>query len=605
MRHAGVDVGTTLAGRFRITGLLGRGGMAYAYSAIDLKHDRPAAVKVMQTKLTRTEEFHKRFEREARLADHAYHPHILPIWEAGEDQGVFYIATPLADVDLGALIEANPGGIEARRATRIISQIAHALDHANSRGVIHRDVKPENILILENQAEGDHAYLADFGIAKDTAATEGLTGNRMVPMSPSTAAPEQIEGERPLTARADQYALTVTFYEALCGQLPYRADDTRDLLVAHLFQDPRPISTVNPKLPIAVNNVMAKGLAKDPANRYATSQEMAAAARVALGLEADPLATVIELETEAEVDPRKTILDPGDRTAEQQQPPAPPPPPAAPSPPSPAPSPPPPPEPPPPPAPHDEHDRDPAGPPWWRTTPAVIGAMVAVAAVGAALALALAGTGGDDHRATSNRAAVAEPTTSTTASTTTDTTTGGSTGADPSSDPHHGLPAPSSGRYRQSDMTRLWSFIPYDRCNAIRWSAAVDRTALGTEPAGATAAIKCALNAGNDLTAYYLLFATDKRLGSAFRAYITGGAFGHHYDTAERSCGGRKPGVAEWKHSGRPQGHLDCIATVLQGGGHDYAVVWTAPAINVLSLLQDSSSLRTTYRHWHDSGPAL
>jgi hypothetical protein len=616
-RHPREDVGTTLAGRFQITGVLGEGGMAVAYRAVDLKHDRPAAVKVLQADETRSEEFRKRFEREAKLADHAFHPHILPIWDSGDADGVFYIAMPLADYDLRAVIEQNPHGIEPRRAMRIIAQIGYALDFAHERHIVHRDVKPENILVIEQQTAGEYAYLADFGIAKDVASDEKLTGTRFVPMSPSTAAPEQITGEGTLDGRIDQYALACTLYHALCGRPPFVADSTRDMLVAHLFQDAPPASTVNAALPIAINNVLARGMAKAPEDRFESCQELVTHARSALGVDLDELPETPPRDVAVEEDPNKTFLDPGRlaaagaagaRTAVEDMPP---------------------------PLPPDfgrtvvedipapdpnatrhvgEHDRDGDGEPvaWYRRTPVVVGALVAVAVIGVVVALA-AGGGGKSKaatdRASAGPAAVSPATTTTTTppTTTGSTTTAppGSTTPDPGSQPHDGLPAPSSGRYRQADMTELWKHIPYDRCSPIRWSGGADVTAIGTEPPGATAAIKCGLSAGHDLTAYYLMFNTDNRMNSAFRSYINGGAFGHTYDVRERSCGGRRAGTAEWGNGGHAQGHVDCVATALQGGGFDYGVVWTAPAINVLSLLQDSSSMRTTYRHRRASGPLL
>ena len=298
MRHPGVDVGTTLAGRFKIIGYVGGGGMAFVYRAVDLKHDRPAAVKVLQTRQTRTEEFRRRFEREANLAERGAHPHILPIWDAGEDHGVFYIAMPLADHDLGAMIESHPQGIDPRRAIRIVTQIAHALDFAHARGIIHRDVKPENIVVLEGQAVGDYAYLTDFGIAKDVGSDEQLTGTHL-PMSPSTAAPEQIAGKGTLDGRVDQYALACTLYEALSGKTPFTADNARDMLIAHMFHDPAPISTINASLPVALNNVFAKGLAKAPDERYASCQELVERARDALGV-------ATETDAEPVVPPRDT-----------------------------------------------------------------------------------------------------------------------------------------------------------------------------------------------------------------------------------------------------------------------------------------------------------
>jgi serine/threonine-protein kinase len=607
--HPGVDVGTTLAGRFKLTGLLGGGGMAFVYRALDLKNDRPAAVKVLQTRQTRTEEFRKRFERESRLAEHSFHPNILPIWDAGEDGGVFYIATPLADYDLGALIAQHPQGIDPRRVMRIVNQVAHALDFAHSRNIVHRDVKPENILILEHQAAGDHAFLADFGIAKDVGSDERLTGTRFTPMSPTTAAPEQISGDRELDGRTDQYALTCTLYEALCGQPVYQAQSAHEMLRAHLYGEPQPITLVNRSLPVALNNVLAQGMAREPQDRYASCQELVAEARDALGVPAEAEIAGPDLrdtEAEDELDEGKTVLDPGRfvtpataaLTELEGSAPA---------------------EPGPRPVTRDEApppaDRDGDRPPtpWYKRVPVLAGALVLVAAIGVGVALA-AGGGGDKKSATTPASASAQTTQrpATTATTPTDTTPTDTTPTDTTptdttptqTTGDAGAGAPQSARYRQSDMRQLFSYIPYRAsCAAIRWSGHADRIEIGKEPPGAAAAIKCNVNAGRDMKAYYVMFTTDARMNSAFRDYIHNAALGFTYDAKEASCGGRAPGPIRWTNHGRDAGRLDCVTVPYSDSTREYGVVWTANGVHVLTVLQDTSSMHDVYVQWPDSGP--
>jgi serine/threonine-protein kinase len=162
-RHSAIRVGDILGGRFELVAEIGEGGMGRVYEAMDLRHDRPAAVKVLARWLAEDFEFRNRFEREANAAERVTHPHVLPVWDHGEQEGMLYLATPLCDTDLRSLL-VDEGPLDCTRAVTIISQVAWALDWAHGRGVVHRDIKPENILLVVGPSEY-HAYLADFGLA--------------------------------------------------------------------------------------------------------------------------------------------------------------------------------------------------------------------------------------------------------------------------------------------------------------------------------------------------------------------------------------------------------------------------------------------------------
>ena len=218
-------------GGYEIDDVLGMGGMAVVYKARQLSLDRPVALKVLSGHLARDPEFRARFRREGVLAAALEHPHIIPVYEAGEDDGTAFIAMRLVDgVTLADRIADKD--LSGTTALRMLADIADALDTAHAHGLIHRDVKPQNILITN----GDHAYLTDFGVAKGTE-TIGLTSTGQFIGSVNYASPEQIRGEE-LTARSDVYSLAVVAFHALSGQLPFARDTDAGVMHAHLTDPP-------------------------------------------------------------------------------------------------------------------------------------------------------------------------------------------------------------------------------------------------------------------------------------------------------------------------------------------------------------------------------
>ena len=186
--------------------------------------------------------------------------------------------------DVRSLIDRR-GPLPPERVAEIVSQVASALDAAHARGLVHRDVKPANMLLEPNPAADrpDHVYLSDFGLSKTSLAVSGLTATGQFLGTLDYVAPEQIEG-RPLDGRTDAYALACSAYEMLCGEPPFRRDQGVSVMYAHLSEPPPPIRPRRPELPPEIDRVMAKGLAKSPADRYASCREFAAALRQALGV---------------------------------------------------------------------------------------------------------------------------------------------------------------------------------------------------------------------------------------------------------------------------------------------------------------------------------
>ncbi|WP_204815130.1 serine/threonine-protein kinase PknH/PknJ [Mycobacterium riyadhense] len=268
-------VGTQF-GPYRLRRLLGRGGMGEVYEAHDTVKDRTVALKLLSQQYSSDNVFRRRMQREAHTAGRLQEPHIVPIHDFGEVDGQLFIDMRLIEgTDLGALLHRD-GALPPPRAVAIVSQVAAALDAAHRTGVIHRDIKPENILITGD----DFAYLVDFGIAA-AASDQHLTKTGTAVGSWSYMAPERF-GDDDITYRSDIYALACVLYECLVGAPPYQTQNLSTLMGAHLMQPvPRP-SLQRQGIPTAFDEVIARGMAKNPTERYPTAGELARAAQQAL-----------------------------------------------------------------------------------------------------------------------------------------------------------------------------------------------------------------------------------------------------------------------------------------------------------------------------------
>jgi predicted Ser/Thr protein kinase len=267
-------IGTELGG-YRIVEQLGRGGTSVVYRAEHVRLGRGAALKLLSPGLGDAD-FSDRFLRESQLAASLDHPNIVPVYDAGEDDGLLWIAMARVEgTDLKTLI-ADEGRLPVRRALSIAGQIASALDAAHARGLVHRDVKPANILVGEN----DRAYLSDFGAVKELSSA-GLTRTGAFVGTIEYCAPEQIEGGE-VDARTDVYALGCVLYETLTGEPPFHRPSEVAVLNAHLHSPPPRPSKTTPGLPSALDGVIAKALAKAPVDRYSTPGDLVAAARAAV-----------------------------------------------------------------------------------------------------------------------------------------------------------------------------------------------------------------------------------------------------------------------------------------------------------------------------------
>ena len=275
-------IGDEFAG-YRLVSLIGHGGMSIVYRAEHIGLERTVALKLLSPQVSEDEDFRERFQRESKVAAALEHPNIIPIYEAGEENGVLYIAMRYVEgADLKSRLKQG-GPLEEHQVVVLISQVAAALEAAHGKGLVHRDVKPANILIAAGAGvEGsDHAYLSDFGVVKNTAAA-GFTKTGLFVGTADYASPEQIEG-KPLDARADIYSLGCVTYEALTATPTYEKDSEVAMMYAHLLEPPPKLTEKRPDLPPEVDEVLAKAVAKSKEDRYERPTEFALALKQAVG----------------------------------------------------------------------------------------------------------------------------------------------------------------------------------------------------------------------------------------------------------------------------------------------------------------------------------
>ncbi|MGY1630940.1 serine/threonine-protein kinase [Geodermatophilus sp. SYSU D01186] len=263
-------------GSYLIESIVGRGGMGVVYRARDTRLDRPVALKLLAPELTVNSNFRSRFVRESRLAAAVDHPNIIPIYEAGDAGGRLYLAMRFVrGVDLRTELDRR-GPLPLDEALDVLGQTAAALDAAHEAGLVHRDVKPANILLAEAPPGGHrHVYLTDFGLTKRSASESGLTATGHFLGTLDYVPPEQIRGEQ-VDARADVYALACVAYAVLVGHPPFDHEDEAAVLWAHMSTEPPPPSAERPDLPASVDRALAAGLAKDRDDRPATCGELMA-----------------------------------------------------------------------------------------------------------------------------------------------------------------------------------------------------------------------------------------------------------------------------------------------------------------------------------------
>jgi CHASE2 domain-containing sensor protein len=278
VRALAIGPESVIAG-YRIVSLIGRGGMGVVYQAVQLTLDRPVALKLIDPAHADDEEFRARFVRESHVAASLEHPHVIPVYEAREDGGLLFIAMRLVRGPSLADLFAAEAPLVPVRAVALVSQIASALGAAHARGLVHRDVKPANILLYER----DHAYLTDFGVSHELE-SEGLTGVGERLGTVDYMAPEQCRGER-VGPAADIYSLGCVLYEALTGRAPYPAASEAARIAAHLHDPPPSASAHWPAVPVALDAVIIKALDKDPARRFVSAAALALAASMAVGVE--------------------------------------------------------------------------------------------------------------------------------------------------------------------------------------------------------------------------------------------------------------------------------------------------------------------------------
>ena len=276
---AEISIGSVFAG-YRIESVAGEGGMGRVYRATQMVLNRPVALKLIVPELAGDSDFRARFERESHLSASIDHPNVIPVYEAGEADGRLFIAMRWVEgTDLRSLI-VSEGRLDPARAVAIVSQIGEALDAAHSGGLVHRDVKPANVMLTSTHGR-EHAYLTDFGLTKKTASATALTRTGHFVGTPDYMPPEQIKGER-ADARADVYALGCLLFHALTGRPPYDRDNEVAKMYAQIHDPPPRAAEAAPGTPADLDAVITRALAKDPDERYPSAGDLGRASRAAL-----------------------------------------------------------------------------------------------------------------------------------------------------------------------------------------------------------------------------------------------------------------------------------------------------------------------------------
>jgi serine/threonine protein kinase len=283
-KHMSQDprIGTEV-GPYRIEALLGRGGMGFVYLAHHARLDRKVALKILAPEWSEDPSFRDRFVSESRTAASLDHPNVIPVYDADETDGLLYIAMRYVEGNDLKQIISSEGALDLERIVRIMRQISGALDAAHERGLVHRDVKPANVLVSQSDGrKPEHVYLTDFGLTKHRSSNTGHTATGAFVGTIDYIAPEQIEGKK-LDNRTDVYSLACVLFECLTGQIPFKKDADVAVMYAHLMDERPSVTATNPQAPAALDPIVAKAMARDPDERYPSASALMEDIDAALG----------------------------------------------------------------------------------------------------------------------------------------------------------------------------------------------------------------------------------------------------------------------------------------------------------------------------------